>query len=175
MQLIRIAPWAFLSLAGCSTSSGGEAVRAPTAAAKPEPVVPPNAGEWGTWSHDHKLAYMKAEVIEREKAIFASFDPVRFAKLTCKTCHGTGAVDGTFKMPNPDLPKWPGGMDAFRALKEKDPRMLEFMQKVVVPQTAQLLNVQAFDFATHTGFSCFQCHVRGEWNGIPPVSPPPAH
>ena len=64
-------------------------------------------------------------------------------------------------MPNPDLPKWSGGADAFRELKERNPKALWFMQQVVVPVTARLIGVKEFDFASHTGFSCFQCHTRG--------------
>jgi hypothetical protein len=125
-------------------------------------VAVPRFGEWANWSHEKKLEYMRATVEVTEKALFTRYDPLRYANFTCKTCHGSGALNGTFRMPNPELPKWPGGPDAFKKLLERDPRMLKFMQQVIVPVTARLIGVQEFDFATHSGFSCFQCHVRSE-------------
>jgi hypothetical protein len=43
---------------------------------------------WPSWSHDKKLAYMKQTVLPAEKEIFSRFEPVRYAYLTCETCHG---------------------------------------------------------------------------------------
>jgi len=150
------------------------AIAAPTAAAEATsppsvgdspaaaPAAAPGPGEWATWSHEQKRAYMKTTVLTAERGVFARFEPVRFRKLDCRTCHGHGAVDGNFKMPNPDLPKLVGGPEGFGELAANEPRLLEFMQSVVVPETAKLLGVPAFDMKSHTGFSCFHCHTRSD-------------
>jgi hypothetical protein len=141
---------------------------APPPAAPADHVVPPipSVGEntmgWPTWSHEKKLAYMKQTVMPAEKEIFSRFEPVRFAYLTCETCHGQSARDGTYKMPNPDLPHLVGGKQGFMELAEKQPETLRFMQSVVVPETAHLLGYPAFDMEKHVGFSCYQCHVRAD-------------
>lgn len=154
MRCVRIAVLG-LCLFACSSTKSGTGMS--------EPVAAPGTGDWATWSHEKKMAYMKSTVLPRAQKLFAAFDPVRYADATCETCHGSGAVDATYKMPNPDLAKWPGGADAFRELAQKDPKMLTFMQQVLVPATAELLAVKPFDMASHTGFSCFHCHVRGEY------------
>src|SRR6267142_6559142 len=75
----------------------------------PLPPVGPNTMGWPTWSHDKKLAYMKQTVMPAAREIFSGFEPVRFATMTCETCHGQGARDGSYKMPNRDLPHIVGG------------------------------------------------------------------
>jgi len=128
---------------------------------KPPPPPPPH-GEWTTWSHERKLAYMKSTVLPAEREIFARFEPVRFAKLDCETCHGASAREGRYTMPNPDLPKLVGGAGGFQELARVQPETLRFMQSVVVPETAKLLGLPPFDMAKHVGFSCYQCHVRAD-------------
>lgn len=140
---------------------------APPAAASPRasalPPMPPvgaNTMGWTTWSHEQKLAYMKQTVMPAEREIFGRFEPLRFASMTCETCHGQGARDGSFKMPNPDLPHVVGGRGGFQELADKQPETLRFMQQVVGPETARLLGYSAFNMEKHVGFSCYQCHVR---------------
>ena len=118
------------------------------------------SGGWETWSHDKKLAFMKATVMPAERNVFMGFEPVRYEKMTCETCHGASAREGRYTMPNPDLPKLVGGKQGFEELARVQPETLKFMQSVVVPETAKLLGVKPFDFETHTGFSCYQCHVK---------------
>lgn len=125
-------------------------------------VEAPRPGEWDNWPREKKFAYMKSTVYPVARALFTEYDPVKYADFNCASCHGAGAVDQTYKMPNPDLPKWPGGPDAFRKLAEKDPKMLRFMSTVLQHEMARLLSVKHFDMASHTGFSCFHCHPRGE-------------
>jgi hypothetical protein len=126
----------------------------------PLPAGAPGPGEWATWSHEQKLAYMKSGFLDAERAIFASWEPVRFKELTCRNCHGPGVADGTFRLPNPDLPHLYPGADGYKELAAHEPEVFAFMQKRLVPETARLLGVPAFDFEAHTGFSCYQCHVR---------------
>ena len=126
------------------------------------PLPPPPHGAWDTWSHERKLAYMKSTVLPAERAIFARFEPVRFAKMDCETCHGASAREGRYTMPNPDLPKLVGGKGGFEELARVQPETLRFMQQVVVPETAKLLGLPPFDMEKHVGFSCYQCHVRAD-------------
>jgi hypothetical protein len=137
-----------------------------TPAPPPQPQAPPGPGEWQTWSRAQKLAYMKSTVLPAEQKVFAEWEPNRFRVLACDDCHGTKAVaDGTFRMPNPDLPKLCGGPECFKELAEREHDVLKFMQQKVVNETARLLGVPAFDMEKHVGFSCYQCHTRTEGRG----------
>jgi len=135
---------------------------APVPPAPPASPAPPGPGEWNTWSHAKKLAYMRSTVLGEEQKVFAAYEPHRYRSLACRDCHGSGVEDGSFRMPNPDLPKLCGGPECFKELVEKEPEVLRFMQQRVVPETARLLGVPAFEFEKHVGFSCFQCHTRTE-------------
>lgn len=126
----------------------------------PLPPVGPNTMGWPAWSHEKKLEYMQRTVMPAEREIFARFEPLRFADMTCATCHGQGARDGSYKMPNPDLPHIVGGKGGFEELATVQPETVRFMQKVVGPETAHLLGYSPFDMEQHVGFSCYQCHVR---------------
>lgn len=117
---------------------------------------------WPTWSHEKKLAYMKQTVMPAEREIFGRFEPLRFSHMTCETCHGQGARDGSYKMPNPDLPHIVGAKHGFEEMIAKEPEVIRFMQQDVGPQTAKLLGYQEFDMPKHVGFSCYQCHVRDD-------------
>lgn len=153
--------------AACASTPRSQGAAAPSAlpSLAPAPDVPlpagaPGPGEWATWSHEQKLAYMKSGFLDAERAIFASWEPVRFKELTCRNCHGPGVADGTFRLPNPALAHLAPGADGFKELAAHEPEVLAFMQKRLVPETARLLGVPPFDFEAHTGFSCYQCHVR---------------
>jgi hypothetical protein len=152
--------------AACAPSPSGQgAATHPSSPPAPNISLPtgaPGPGEWATWSREQKLAYMKSGFIDAERAIFASWEPVRFRNLECRDCHGPGVADSTFRLPNPDLPHLAPGAEGFQELAKHEPEVLWFMQKRLVPETARLLGVPAFDFEAHTGFSCYQCHVRQE-------------
>ena len=142
---------------------------APPAAADPRasalpplPPVGPNTMGWTTWSHEQKLAYMKQTVLPAEREIFGRFEPLRFARMTCETCHGQGARDGSFRMPDPDLPHIVGGRGGFQELIARQPETVRFMQQAVSAETARLLGHPVFDMEKHVGFSCYPCHVRDD-------------
>ncbi|HEX8796032.1 MAG TPA: hypothetical protein VF765_34015 [Polyangiaceae bacterium] len=152
--------------AACASSPQNQGAATPRLTRlPPEPNVPlppgaPGPGEWATWSHEQKLAYMKSGFLDAERVIFASWEPVRFKELTCRNCHGPSVADGSFRMPNPQLAHLAPGAPGFQELAAHEPEVLMFMQQRLVPETARLLGVPAFDFEAHTGFSCYQCHVR---------------
>jgi len=112
---------------------------------------------------DQDLAYfMKEVVLPTMSKEFASVDP-KYAEMNCKTCHGKGAEDKTFKMPNPDLPHLPTTQEGFAKIKQEKPKVLQFMVTVVKPKMAALLKEPEMDPATKTGeFGCQKCHVFGE-------------
>jgi cytochrome c553 len=103
---------------------------------------------------------MKAGVMPKMHALFASMDASKYGEMTCKTCHGVGAIEGSFRMPNPDLPKLDPKPEAFKTLEQTNPRMFNFMATQVEPTMASLLAVQPHDMKTNTGFSCFNCHTK---------------
>ncbi len=124
------------------------------------PVDAPKDGEWATWSHEQKLAYMKSNVMPKMKPLFHDFDAGRFGDARCSLCHGAGAKDGKFKMPNADLAKLdltPAGM---KKMREKNAAMADFMAKEIVPATAALLGQQPYDAKTQKGFGCMGCHTK---------------
>jgi hypothetical protein len=135
---------------------------APSATEAAAPSGPPKEGEWDTWSHDQKAAYMKAFVLPKMGGLFHDFDAKTFAEPKCTLCHGSGAKDGTFKMPNPELPKLdltPAGMGG---LKAKKPKIFDFMMKEVEPEMAKQLGEPVFDMKTKKGFGCLGCHTMKE-------------
>jgi hypothetical protein len=131
---------------------------APVASAAPA-GGPPKAGEWDTWSKDQKLEYMKMAVMPKLGGMFHDFDAKRYAEPKCAMCHGAGVKDGSFKMPNPGLPKLDITPAGFAALKAKKPKVLDFMM-TVEHTTADLLGEQPFDPKTMQGFGCLNCHTK---------------
>ena len=107
-------------------------------------------------------AYMKKVVVPKARELFSAFDP-KLPQVGCKTCHGDGVADHTFKMPNPKIKKLPGTEAAFMAWigKDKDAaRWSKFMGEQLSPEMAKLVGKQPFDPKTHTGeFSCGNCHT----------------
>lgn len=160
---------AAVGLAACGAPpSAAPSPSAPAAAAPPTAValatcpsaIPtvdrPHDGAWATWTHEQKLAYMKEAVLPTEAPLFREYSATRFGELTCRSCHGAGADDGSYKMPNPALPKLAPG-NLFEMEKTK-PRVFRFMYDVVTPRTAALLNKPEWSHKTMSGFGCFACH-----------------
>jgi hypothetical protein len=128
----------------------------------PPPPSQPGPGDWEKWSHEQKLAWMKAGVMPKMKQVFQDYDGTKYADMKCNLCHGSGAQDGSFKMPNPDLPKLPGSMAGFKPFAAKHKKMVEFMGKQVVPTMASLLGEPPHDMKTNTGFGCMECHTANK-------------
>lgn len=106
-------------------------------------------------AHDDKVKFMKEKVMPKMKPLFQDFDAKEFKNVTCKTCHGKDPKGSKYKMPSKDLPAL--DFDAIKAGKE-DPKMVEFMSKVVKPEMAKLLNQPEMTEDNPTGFGCLACH-----------------
>jgi len=98
-----------------------------------------------------RQAYMAEVVMPAMQAEFAAYDSSRFSEITCATCHGDGASDGSFSMPSSslypiDVANFPTGAGA------------DFMTDVVTPMMVDLLDEEPFDMNDGSGFGCFGCH-----------------
>jgi hypothetical protein len=140
------------------------AVPAPAAPAAPAAGAPAKKIDWEHMKTAEKKKYMKTTVLPEMKKAFVAFDAKAFKKMSCGTCHGDGATDGKFKMPNPKLPKLPQPTDraGFMALQQKKPELVKFMGTVVKPKMAELLGLTEWTPQTPTGFGCYQCHTKEE-------------
>lgn len=107
---------------------------------------------------DQKKKVMMTEVVPKMGALFKEFDPKRFAEVRCTTCHGAGAKEGKFTMPNLSLPKL-DPTNGFEKHKKKDEKILKFMMEHVSPEMGKILGLPPYDPATKTGFGCFDCHT----------------
>jgi len=136
--------------------SAPEAPAAPTAGA-PEPAAPKKTA-WKDMTEDQKKEVMKTVVFPAMKAHFQEFDAKEFKDFTCITCHGPGAKEGKFKMPNAKLPKL-DPKDNFAKHQKKEAKTLAFMMEKVSPEMTKLLEVEPFDPKTNQGFGCFSCHT----------------
>jgi hypothetical protein len=145
-----------------SASAAPEASAVASASEPAAPPGPPGDGDWtGKWSHDWKMAYMKSDVMPKMAELFKGFDAKHYSDMKCKACHGAGAEDGSFKMPNPELPK----LDikhGLKADKAKHPKAVKFMMEKVEVQMAGLLGEKPFDMKTKQGFGCLNCHTAKE-------------
>jgi hypothetical protein len=125
-----------------------------TSALKPAPEL-----SWADMNKQQRIDYMKAVVVPRMKQVFVAFNPDRYAKMNCTTCHGDSATDGTFKMPNPKLPKLPNSPAGFKQLAADKPAVMDFMKNEVKPKMAALLGEPEYNPETKSGFGCIECHT----------------
>ena len=127
-----------------------------------KPAGPPKPLVWKDMNADQRQKYMKDVVLPKAKEIFVAFDP-KFQKMDCKTCHGDGADDGSFEMPNPKIASLPNTEAAFVAWLGQDEdaaRFTPFMASKVEPLMAELLHMSVFDPKTGAGeFGCSACHT----------------
>ena len=99
---------------------------------------------------EQRQQYMTETVLPTMKAEFEAVD-ASYSSMNCATCHGDGATDGTFSMPN-------GGLAALDVNAWPTDPPVDFMTNTVVPTMADLLDEDPFDASTGEGFGCFGCH-----------------
>lgn len=107
-------------------------------------------------SHDDKVKLMKTKVMPAMKAAFQKFDPKEFANFTCKTCHGKDPQKVKFEMPTKELP----ALDFEKLKTGHDKEWVEFMNKIVKPEMAKILNEPEMTETNQSGFGCLHCHVE---------------
>jgi hypothetical protein len=165
-SLVAVAVAAAVVVPFAVVSCGGSSAKPPAAppgvasTSAPPPASASASAEvaWKDMSVPQKREYMKKVVLPKMRTLFTAFDEKTFEDMGCKTCHGDGMKDQTFKMPNPDLPPLSveGG---FKKHKDETPEITEFMMTRVVPEMAQLLGTTPYDPKTQKGFGCFGCHT----------------
>jgi cytochrome c553 len=146
----------FLSFALAYTGAASAADAAPAATPTDAKKV-----DWENMTFEQRKKLMKAAVLPSLKKAFQSYDAKKYKTFTCATCHGDGATDGKFKMPNAKLPKLPSPANpaGFTALKEKKPEAVKFMGTVVTPKVAELLGLPEWSPQNPKGFGCYACHT----------------
>jgi hypothetical protein len=154
---------AFLSAALACTGTASATDTAPAATPVDAKEVDKKV-DWESMSFEQRKKLMKSSVLPELKKAFQTFDAKKYQKFTCATCHGDGATDGKFKMPNAKLPKLPPPTDraAFAALQAKKPEVVKFMGTVVTPKVAQLLGLSEWSPQNPKGFGCYACHTSGD-------------
>jgi hypothetical protein len=147
------------SAAPSASQAAPAASATPAASASAAPAGPPGPGDWAKWSHDQKLAYMKSDVMPKMAKTFHDYDAKKYDEPKCVLCHGAGVKDGSFTMPNPDLPKLDLTPAGFAKMQKKKPKVVEFMIKDVEHGVAGLLGEDPYDPKTGKGFGCAGCHT----------------
>jgi hypothetical protein len=127
--------------------------------------VPPDPPEvaWKDMNRSQRVDYMSTVVVPRMKEIYQRFDPVRFARFDCTTCHGNQVGADAFKMPAAavrPLPATPAAFEAKLAAEPTWPRWTQFMVEEVEPPMAAMLGQPLWDATKPEapGFSCQACH-----------------
>jgi hypothetical protein len=162
MKIASFAVLGFACLLGSPVLAKDAGTPVVPAAASGDAAAPAKTIDWDKMSKAEKKKYMKSTVLPEMKKVFVAFDAKKFAKVTCATCHGDGATDGKFKMPNPKLPKLPQptNRDGFMALNAKKPEMVKFMGTQVKPNIARLLGKPEWSPTNPTGYGCYGCHTK---------------
>ena len=149
-----------VATAPTATTAEVPVVVAPPAPPPPAATVPPGASRlWRDMTKVERADHMKAFVLPKLGPEFAKWEPKHYKDMKCAGCHGAGAKDKSFKMPNPDLPKLPMTHEGFAELEKKKPEAMKLMKEQVMPQMQKLLGLPPFDMATKQGFGCGACHT----------------
>ena len=114
---------------------------------------------WHDLDEGQRLERMKTVVVPNMKAVFQRHDAEEFAEFNCATCHGAGAKQGQFEMPNAALPAL-NPADGFKVHMDELPNGTRFMMEEVVPEMAKALGESPYDPKTGQGFGCFECHTK---------------
>lgn len=154
------APMAATSASAPEAPSAAPA-EVPSAAPAEEAVVGPPKVAWKDMTKPQRAKYMKAAVLPKMRELFTAFDAKAFPEVNCKTCHGKGMEDHSFKMPNPDIAQLPADKAGFMALMKKKPEWVKFMMEKVKPTMTELLGLEAFEpeHPKPDAFGCQNCHT----------------
>ncbi len=110
---------------------------------------------WADMDHEERMEHMGAVVMPRMQAVFEGHDAERFSTFGCATCHGSGASDGSFAMPNPALPELDAA-NLYKKHRKESPDMVKLMWKHVEPEMGEAL---AVTYGFGGDISCASCHI----------------
>jgi len=146
MILKRLSIFACLFVAACGGEDDGKPAAEPTA--------------YADMSFEQRQAFMAEVVLPEMKKVFVAFDP-KFEAMSCATCHGNGATDGTYAMPSPQIPVLPSEEDFPEYVMDPEhAKWSQFMFDEVMSRMAELLQVDIYNPETSPdGFSCSDCHT----------------
>jgi hypothetical protein len=121
----------------------------------------PGAGQkrWSERNRAERVSLMTNTVLPTMREAFQTNDLALYENFNCASCHGAGASNKTYKMPNPDLTKL-DPRDSFASNKDLNAVRYTFMTETVVPEMARLLGEPVFDPKTGKGIGCLSCHVN---------------
>ena len=157
--LVSVTVFGF-ALANCSSEPPKQQSTTPKAVVESTARAHRDSSAWEKMDKDQRKTYMREVVLPKMRQTFAEFNSEEFGRINCKTCHGDGATNESFEMPNPKLPKLPGSTAGFQELMKKDSAAMMFMMKKVKPQMAELLGLPEMDPKTQPdGFGCGNCHT----------------
>jgi hypothetical protein len=114
------------------------------------PASPQLGKPWSRLSVQQKDDYMRSTVMPEMRAVFARFDPHRYAKMGCSPCHARGRGKLDYRMPNEDLLLDPAACAEVPGGKAPMDAMNRFMGEQVGPTMARLLG--------KPWTSCYWCH-----------------
>ena len=161
LQLFRSISVALATFAlGACGGSQPAAESAPPAGEPAAEASPASGTPWAEMNKEQRASFMMQVVQPKMKELFQAHDATHFAKFNCSTCHGDGAKNKSFAMPDAAIPKIPATMEGFEKLKAEKPEMVKFMMETVLPEMAKLVNEPLMDPATGKGFGCGECHMK---------------
>ena len=111
---------------------------------------------WAEMNESERMEHMASVVLPRMQAVFQGHDPERFADFGCATCHGSGAANGDYAMPNPALPVLDAS-NLYKKHRQQDPEMVKLMWKQVEPAMGEALAVTYGLGGAE--LECASCHV----------------
>jgi len=152
-----------MSASAMPSSSAMPASSGSAAPAASSSAAPAGGGQvaWKDMDKKARATFMRETVVPAMKEKFQAFDKKKFEKFGCGTCHGAGAADGSFKMPNPQIFVLPGNKEGFEALGKTKGDWMKFMGGTVKPEMAKLLGQSEMDPSKPEagGFGCLNCHT----------------
>ena len=122
----------------------------------------PPPGSTVTWAEmdaQARAKHMANVVMPEMKTLFQGFDGQRFGDFNCATCHGAGAKERGFAMPNPELLVLDPSR-AYRKHRDEMPEIADFMWSQVEPKMAELLGKPRYVVGHDKGFNCSACHQQ---------------
>jgi hypothetical protein len=134
--------------AGGDTAGGGDG-------GSTEPGAP--GVKWADKTDKQKLEHMGIVVLPNMKKEFQAYDAAQFGTFKCETCHGANGKDKGWHMPNDSI--YPlDKADPIKAAKEYDEKVTKFMDEIITPKMAEMLDSPRWSPSTPNGVGCFTCH-----------------